>query len=149
MRAAAAPSGEKTPDPARIVKVFHRRHSGVYVADDEIKQVIAVRTDLGMGRGKTAAQVGHACVMGSEQARRSHPEWFRLWWPCQPKIVVRVPDARELERVKRDAIGAGLPWSEVADAGRTQLEPGTVTCVSVGPAPAGLVDRITGGLRLL
>ena len=27
----------------------------------DIKQVIAVRTDLGMGKGKIAAQVGHAC----------------------------------------------------------------------------------------
>ena len=40
----------------------------------DIKQVIAVRTDLGMGKGKIAAQVGHACVMGAEHVRKSHPE---------------------------------------------------------------------------
>ena len=40
----------------------------------DIKQVIAVRTDLGMGKGKIAAQVGHACVMGAEHVRKSHPK---------------------------------------------------------------------------
>ena len=39
----------------------------------DIKQVIAVRTDLGMGKGKIAAQVGHACVLGAEHVRKSHP----------------------------------------------------------------------------
>ena len=48
----------------------------------DIKQVIAVRTDLGMGKGKIAAQVGHACVMGAEHVRKSHPEWFQTWWGC-------------------------------------------------------------------
>ena len=41
-----------------------------------IKQVIVVRTDLDMGKGKIAAQVGHACVLGAEHVRKSNPEWF-------------------------------------------------------------------------
>ena len=44
----------------------------------DIKQVIAVRTDLGMGKGKIAAQVGHACVMGAEHVRKSNPDWFGI-----------------------------------------------------------------------
>ena len=46
----------------------------------DIKQVIVVRTDLEMGKGKIAAQVGHACVLGSEHVRKSHPEWYDEWW---------------------------------------------------------------------
>ena len=46
----------------------------------DIKQVIAVRTDLGMGKGKIAAQVGHACVLGAENVRKSHSEWYEEWW---------------------------------------------------------------------
>lgn len=114
-----------------------------------IKQVVAVRTDLGMGRGKIAAQVGHACVMGAEQVRKSHPDWFEQWWSGQEKVIVRAKDGPELEAIKRHAIDIGIPWCMVTDAGRTQIEPGTVTCISLGPAPSQDIDRITGDMRLL
>lgn len=114
-----------------------------------IKQVIVVRTDLGMGKGKIAAQVGHACVLGAENVRRSHPEWFEKWWNGQEKIVVKVNSLKELEQVKHGAMELGLPWSEVTDAGHTQIAPGTFTCLSIGPAPEDLVDKITGDLKLL
>lgn len=114
-----------------------------------IKQVIVVRTDLGMGRGKIAAQVGHACVMGAEHVRRSHPGWHAEWWAGQEKVVLKVRSLQELAGIKRHAIDLGLPWSEVADAGHTQVEPGTTTCISIGPAPEDLIDRVTGGLGLL
>jgi len=83
----------------------------------DIKQVIAVRTDLGMGKGKIAAQVGHACVLGAEHVRKSHPEWFKEWWGGQEKIVVKVSGIKDLQEVKRGAIDLNLPWSEVTDAG--------------------------------
>ena len=115
----------------------------------EFKQAVAVRADLGMGRGKAAAQVGHACVMGAENAKRSHPDWFELWMSgFQKKVVLRVDGIAGLQEVRRSAAQLGLPWAQVADAGLTQLEPGTVTCVAVGPAPSETVDRVTGGLKL-
>jgi PTH2 family peptidyl-tRNA hydrolase len=114
-----------------------------------IKQVIVVRTDLGMGKGKIAAQVGHACVLGAENVRRSHPEWFDQWWTGQEKIVLKVNSLKELEGVKKGAIDLGLPWSEVTDAGHTQIAPGTFTCISIGPAPENLIDKITSSLKLL
>ena len=55
----------------------------------------------------------------------------------------------ELDKVKRDAISHDLPWSEVTDAGHTQIEPGTVTCISIGPAPEELIDKVTKDLKLL
>ena len=115
----------------------------------KIKQVIAVRTDLGMGKGKIAAQVGHACVMGAEHVRKSHPEWWSEWWTGQEKVVVKVSGIKELQEVKRHAIDLNLPWSEISDAGHTQLAPGTTTCISIGPAPENLIDKITGDLKLL
>ena len=114
-----------------------------------IKQVIVVRADLGMGKGKIAAQVGHACVLGAEAVRKSHPEWFEEWWSGQEKVVVRVNSEKELKEVKMAAIDLGLPWAEVTDAGHTQIAPGTFTCISIGPAPEDLVDKITGELKLL
>lgn len=120
------------------------------MGDAELKLSVAVRTDLGMGRGKVAAQVGHASVMALERARASHPGWAAEWLESgQAKVVVRAAGPRELQGLKERAIDLGVPWSEVADAGRTQLDPGTVTCIGFGPAPAPAVDRVTGDLRLL
>ena len=115
----------------------------------EIKQVIVVRTDLDMGKGKIAAQVGHACVLGAEHVRKSNPNWFVKWWTGQEKVVVKVSGSKELEKIKVGAIELGLPWSEVTDAGHTQIAPGTTTCISIGPAPENLIDKITGDLKLL
>ncbi|MFB5606920.1 MAG: peptidyl-tRNA hydrolase Pth2 [Candidatus Nitrosomaritimum yanchengensis] len=115
----------------------------------EIKQVIVVRTDLDMGKGKIAAQVGHACVLGAEHVRKSNPTWFDQWWAGQEKVVVKVSGLKELQEVKRHAIDLNLPWSEVSDAGHTQLAPGTTTCISIGPAPEDLIDKVTGDLKLL
>ena len=114
-----------------------------------MKQVVVVRTDLDMGKGKIAAQVGHACVLGAEHVRKSNPEWFSEWWEGQEKIVLKVSSLKELERVKQDAIELGVPWSEVTDAGHTQIAPGTVTCISLGPAPEEKIDKITGDLKLM
>ena len=115
----------------------------------EIKQVIVVRTDLGMGKGKIAAQVGHACVLGAENVRKSNPDWFKEWWLGQEKVVVKVESLKELEEIKKEAISLDLPWSEVTDAGHTQIAPGTTTCLSIGPAPEDKIDKITGDLKLL
>ena len=114
-----------------------------------IKQVIVVRTDLEMGKGKIAAQVGHACVLGSENVRKSHPDWFKAWWQGQEKIVLKVPGPKELEEVKKHAMDLDLPWSEVTDAGHTQIAPGTTTCISLGPAPEEMINKVTSNLKLL
>ena len=114
-----------------------------------IKLVIVVRTDLDMGKGKIASQVGHACVLGAEHVRKSNPEWFSEWWVGQEKVVLKVVNLKELEQVKQDAIELGIPWSEVTDAGHTQIAPGTTTSISIGPAPEESIDKITGDLKLL
>ena len=113
------------------------------------QQVIVVRTDLDMGKGKIAAQVGHACVLGAEHVRKSNPAWFEEWWNGQEKVVVKVSGLKELEKIRDGAIEIAVPWSEVTDAGHTQIAPGTTTCVSLGPAPEDLIDKITGDLKLL
>ncbi|MEZ0393490.1 MAG: peptidyl-tRNA hydrolase Pth2 [Desulfurococcaceae archaeon] len=114
------------------------------------KQVIAVRADLGMSKGKVAVQVAHAAVMAAFEAYRERPEWFRAWWnEGQKKVVVRVEGLEELQGLYSEARRRGLPAALVVDAGLTELPPGTPTAVAVGPAPSELVDELTGGLRLL
>lgn len=115
-----------------------------------IKQVVVVRKDLNMGTGKIAAQVGHACVLGAEHVRKSHPQWYKEWEMAgQEKVVVKVTSLDGLEKIKKHAISLDLPWSEVTDAGHTQIAPGTVTCISIGPAPEEKVDKVTKDLKLL
>lgn len=114
-----------------------------------IKQVIIVRTDLDMGKGKIAAQVGHACVLGAEHVRKSHPSWYEEWWQGQEKVVLKVSSLKDLQEKKLHAIDLNLPWSEVTDAGHTQISPGTTTCISIGPAPENLIDKVTSDLKLL
>jgi PTH2 family peptidyl-tRNA hydrolase len=114
------------------------------------KQVIAVRADLKMGKGKLAAQVGHAAVSAAEEARKKYPEWWQAWIKeGQCKVAVKVKDLDELLGLQREAIQMKLPHSLITDRGLTQLPPSTVTCLGIGPAPSIQVDKITGKLPLL
>jgi peptidyl-tRNA hydrolase, PTH2 family len=115
-----------------------------------LKQVIVARTDLKMGKGKLAAQVAHASLSAAEQAAAARPRWYSEWKEGgQAKIVVRAESEAELRELLKKARSAGLPAHLVEDRGLTQLEPGTVTCLGVGPAPDRDIDPITGKLRLL
>lgn len=120
------------------------------MAVEEYKQVIVVRTDLSMSKGKLAAQVAHAAVSCVLEALKRHRDWIDEWIrQGQKKVILRVNSLEELLSVYNEAEKKGLPVSLIADAGRTELEPGTITCVGIGPAPTKIVDSITGRLKLL
>src|SRR5437763_10198678 len=108
---------------------------------------IVVRADLGMGRGKAAAQVAHAAVAATLTAMGS-PRLQAWLADGQPKVVLRVDSANELDGVVAAAHAARLAVESVADAGRTQLAAGTVTCAAIGPADDAAIDAVTGTLRL-
>jgi PTH2 family peptidyl-tRNA hydrolase len=116
----------------------------------QYKQVIVVRADLKMGKGKLAAQVGHAAVSAAEEARKKRPYWWKAWLnEGQCKVALKVKSLAELLGLQREAIKMKLPQSLITDRGLTQLPPGTVTCLSIGPAPSTQIDMITGKLPLL
>lgn len=116
----------------------------------EYKQVIVFRTDLKMGKGKIAAQAGHAAVSAAEEARKRHRVWWEAWlFEGQRKIAVKVKDEKELSELESAAKDLGLPNALIVDRGLTQIPEGTITCLGIGPAPEGLVDKLTGRLRLL
>ncbi len=116
----------------------------------EIKQVIVVRMDVKMGKGKLAAQVAHAAMASAEESRGMRRSWYEDWKEQgQAKVVVKGANEAELQELFKKARAMGLPSSLIQDAGHTQLEPGTTTCLGIGPAPAEQIDKLTGQLKLL
>jgi PTH2 family peptidyl-tRNA hydrolase len=111
------------------------------------KQVITARKDLGMRKGKLAAQVAHAALTAAKRADETEREMWRL--TGQTKIVVGIEGSESLLELYKEANGDGLPASLIRDEGRTELEPETRTAVAIGPAEASRVDQYTGDLDLL
>jgi len=114
------------------------------------KQVIVVRTDLEMSRGKIAVQVAHAACGAVEEARKKCPDLLKIWEKeGSKKVVVEVKSEEELMKIYEEAKSSGLACYLVRDAGLTEIPPGTATAVAVGPDLSERIDKITGGLKLL
>jgi peptidyl-tRNA hydrolase, PTH2 family len=113
----------------------------------DFKQCIVIRTDLKLSPGKLAVQVGHAVVLALERADKSAISDWKS--EGQKKVVLKVPGVQELFRLREEAQRAGLPAALVIDAGLTEIPPGTVTALGIGPAKNILMDKVTGKLSLL
>jgi peptidyl-tRNA hydrolase, PTH2 family len=113
----------------------------------ELKQVMLVRDDLKLPKGKMAVQVAHASV---NAVLISEKEMVRGWQDegCK-KIVLKVADMKELQRYFRFAKEAGLVAVMITDAGLTTVPPGTTTCAGIGPDDAEKIDRLTGNLKMM
>lgn len=130
------------------------------------KQVIVVRKDLGMRKGKMAAQAAHASTasalpretaniteMGNGKVQISWEldvaqlEWFM---GLSTKIVVGARDEQHLMEIYEQAKQAGLPCSLIQDRGFTEFGGvPTYTAVGIGPANEQLINTITGALPLM
>jgi PTH2 family peptidyl-tRNA hydrolase len=130
--------------------------------DQEIKQVIVMRADLGMRKGKAAAQAGHASMlwMVHRLSVKAHEypnvtgdfdkhevEWFTA--SGMTKICVRVESEEELMEVHRHALSEGLLSHVVTDSGHTEFHGvPTRTCLAIGPDFGHRVNPVTGHLKL-
>jgi len=65
------------------------------------------------------------------------------------KIVLSGESAEQLTVLLARATERGIPSELICDAGRTIVEPGTATCLGLGPAADSDMDKITGALRLV
>jgi len=111
------------------------------------KQVILVRQDLKLPKGKACAQAAHASV---EAVLKSDPAVIKAWrQEGMAKIVLKVEDEKELVKYFQKAKDEGLISSLITDAGRTVIAPGTKTCAAIGPAEEEELDKLTGNLKLL
>jgi PTH2 family peptidyl-tRNA hydrolase len=129
------------------------------------KQVIVVRNDLNMRKGKMIAQGSHASMLFLIQKIKSGAEFSPIeqewlfgkhysgdeWiYGGMAKIVVRIDSEQELLEIHAKALGAGLESHIVIDSGRTEFNGvPTKTCLAIGPGDAAAIDLITGHLKLL
>jgi len=125
------------------------------------KQVIVMRKDLNMRKGKMIAQGAHASmkVLLDAGALAEDRRAFSLTtWPALAewlggrfaKICVSVTSEAELDDVVARARAAGLPCALIIDSGATEFHGvPTKTCCAIGPAWADEIDVVTGALPLL
>ena len=130
-----------------------------------IKQVILIRKDLNMRRGKEIAQGSHASmeflvqqildpalqlgVDSDASARTVVMSPVELNWLSQgkAKVCLRVNSEQELFQHHEQALAAGIKSYLIQDSGRTEFrgQP-TYTACALGPDEAGKIDRVTGDL---
>lgn len=131
----------------------------VVVSPRVAKQVIVMRTDLNMRKGKMVAQGAHASLAAVWMIDVDHcaasPVYdydaYRSWRNGTfTKICVSVDSVNALLEVHAAAHEAGLPVTMIIDSGATEFHGvATYTCLAIGPAWAEDIDKITGKLRLL
>jgi PTH2 family peptidyl-tRNA hydrolase len=123
---------------------------GLFMADEPVftfKQCLIIRTDIPMSCGKRCAQAAHASLGAYEHADKT----IRKAWLTegQKKVVLKASSERTLHELRVFAERAGIACSLIQDAGMTEIPPGTITALGLGPAKCADLDRITGTLPLL
>ena len=111
-----------------------------------MKQAIVLRSDLKMGKGKLVAQGAHASLEALRKAGKNAGIWESEG--CK-KIVLKVDSEKKLKSLSKKASENTLPFALIRDAGFTQIPPGTLTALAIGPAEDDKIDKITGKLKLL
>lgn len=112
----------------------------------DLKQAIVINADLGMSKGKMAAQACHASLnayLKSDSEIRS--EWKKIG---SKKIVLETSED-DFREIMEKAERLNIPCYKVNDAGLTELEPGSKTAIALGPDEASKIDKITGEFKLV
>jgi PTH2 family peptidyl-tRNA hydrolase len=125
-----------------------------------VKQVIVIRKDLNMRKGKMVAQGAHASMkvfFDRIVARRDDEFLIEVTGEMKEwvdgiftKVCVSVDSEDELLLLNTLAQTAGLPCALIQDAGLTEFGGvPTFTALAIGPADASKINEITGNLKLL
>jgi PTH2 family peptidyl-tRNA hydrolase len=129
-------------------------------AMSDVKQVIVVRKDLNMRKGKIASQVAHASMkflLDNNEAERGDELVIKLtpveamWLTGSfTKVVVSVDSEDALNDLVFKAEIEGIEVHTIIDSGRTEFGGvPTLTCAAFGPCESNVIDKITGNLKLM
>ena len=111
-----------------------------------MKQVILVRKDLNLSKGKLAVQCSHA---STEAALKSSKNKLDEWRKFSKKVILKVENEKELLKYKKEADKLKLVNALIRDAGLTEIPENTLTCLAIGPDEDEKIDKITGKLKTL
>jgi PTH2 family peptidyl-tRNA hydrolase len=116
----------------------------------EYKLVIITRADLKLSTGKLIAQACHAAVDCVDKAKQeNHTAWKKWHDEGQKKVALQADDLAELGMLAKKADELDIVNSMIQDRGLTEVAPGTVTVLGIGPDRADRIDKVTGNLPLL
>lgn len=122
---------------------------------DKIKQVIIIRKDLGMRKGKMIAQGAHAAMAnllriqesGTNEQKMMLSQWLSTAFT---KITLSVNSEKELKDLHERLINRGLVSELIIDNGDTEFNGvKTPTCLCIGPDLSSVIDPFTKELKLL
>ena len=111
------------------------------------KQVIILRSDVEMSTGKKCVQCCHASLGAYKKADKSIIKKWKS--EGQKKVVLEVNSKEEILKLHNRIKKEKIPCFLVEDAGLTELDPGTITALGIGPEKEEVLDKITGKLKLL
>jgi PTH2 family peptidyl-tRNA hydrolase len=114
-----------------------------------IKQVIVVNKELKMGKGKICSQVAHASLESYRRALAINKEIVNEWLLKGQKKVVLKADLKTILELKNYFDKKKIPNALIRDAGLTQIEPGSITTLGIGPWFEEEIDEKTKNLKLL
>jgi PTH2 family peptidyl-tRNA hydrolase len=121
---------ESSPDPASVA------------------MVLLIRQDLKMRRGKMGAQFGHGSLGAFLKVAKHYPPLGMAWAEGNSiKKFFYVPNQDEMERIEELARERGYLTKIIADAGRTQIEAGSLTVLAIAPVPLDDVKTLVQGLK--
>ncbi len=122
--------------------------------NEDIKMVFLVREDLKLGAGKIAAQVAHAAVGLYEKISTKGKSYYKNalnhWKEFgAKKIVLRCKDLNDIKHTHHECKTFKIPSIMISDAGHTQVDPGTITVLGIGPEISDKLNKITGNFKLM
>lgn len=111
---------------------------------EPFKQVIVIRKDVPMSLGKIVAQAVHAaqCVEYAGNVRYDYHSG-----PGIKTIVTYVKSEDDMVGLCADCEAEGVPWGAQQDRGLNEIEAGTLTALSIGPAEESRINPITKRLQ--
>ena len=120
--------------------------------DSELRMYILINSSIKMTPGKMISQAGHVVSMVTETMVKKYPSaWDRYRRDCQTKIVLKCPQLLMETVIARYSKEMNeCVWCEhVLDAGRTQVEPNTLTAIAFCPMNKCDLPEILSDLKLL